>query len=43
MQCQNYQGCMPGYPVIWCPHVNETGHQEPPWGKVAVREFFASF
>jgi len=43
MQCQNYQGCMPGYPVIWCPHVNETGHQEPPWGKVAVREFFAGF
>jgi poly(3-hydroxybutyrate) depolymerase len=43
MQCQNYQGCMPGYPVIWCPHVNETGHQEPPWGRVAVREFFAGF
>ena len=43
MQCQNYQGCMPGYPVIWCPHVGETGHQEPPWGRVAVREFFAGF
>ena len=27
MQCQNYQGCMPGYPVIWCPHVGETGHR----------------
>ena len=43
MQCQNYQGCMPGYPVIWCPHVGETGHQEPAWGRVAVREFFAGF
>jgi polyhydroxybutyrate depolymerase len=43
MQCQNYQGCMPGYPVIWCPHVGETGHQEPPWGRVAVRDFFAGF
>ncbi|HEY7372739.1 MAG TPA: hypothetical protein VIF57_11305 [Polyangia bacterium] len=43
MECQNYQGCMPGYPVIWCPHVGETGHQEPPWGRVAVREFFAGF
>jgi poly(3-hydroxybutyrate) depolymerase len=43
MQCQNYEGCMPGYPVIWCQHVGETGHQEPAWGRVAVREFFAGF
>ena len=28
--CVNYQGCDPGYPVIWCPHVNDAGHQIPP-------------
>jgi poly(3-hydroxybutyrate) depolymerase len=43
MQCQNYTGCMPGYPVIWCEHVGETGHQQTAWGRVAVREFFAGF
>ena len=29
--------------MIWCEHVGETGHQEPAWGRVAVREFFAGF
>ena len=43
MQCVNYDGCMPGYPVIWCEHINETGHQQTAWGRVAVREFFAGF
>ena len=43
MQCVNYDGCMPGYPLIWCQHVGETGHQQTSWGRVAVREFFASF
>ena len=43
MQCQNYQGCDPGFPVIWCPHVNDGGHQEPSFGRAAIRAFFASF
>ncbi len=43
MQCQNYQSCMAGYPVIWCQHTGETGHQQTAWGRVAVREFFAGF
>ncbi|HVR19272.1 MAG TPA: hypothetical protein VMS65_06245, partial [Polyangiaceae bacterium] len=42
-QCQNYQGCDAGYPVIWCPHVNDGGHQHPSFGRAAVREFLASF
>ncbi len=43
VQCLNYQGCDPGYPVIWCPHVNDGGHQHPSFGRAAVREFLASF
>lgn len=42
-QCQNYQGCDAGYPVIWCPHTADGGHQHPSFGRVAVREFFATF
>ena len=42
-QCLNYQGCDAGYPVIWCPHVNDGGHQHPSFGREAVREFLASF
>jgi len=43
MQCLNYQGCMPGYPVIWCPHVNDAGHQIPSFGRDAMRKFLNSF
>jgi poly(3-hydroxybutyrate) depolymerase len=42
-QCQNYQGCDAGYPVIWCPHTADGGHQHPSFGRQAVREFFATF
>jgi poly(3-hydroxybutyrate) depolymerase len=42
-QCLNYQGCMPGYPVIWCPHVGDAGHQIPSFGREAMRRFLASF
>jgi poly(3-hydroxybutyrate) depolymerase len=42
-QCLNYQGCDAGYPVIWCPHVDDGGHQHPSFGRAAVREFLASF
>jgi poly(3-hydroxybutyrate) depolymerase len=41
--CLNYQGCDDGYPVIWCPHVNDAGHQHPSFGRAAVREFLNSF
>jgi polyhydroxybutyrate depolymerase len=42
-QCQNYDGCREGYPVIWCPHVDDGGHQHPSFGREAVREFLAGF
>ena len=43
MQCLNYVGCDAGYPVIWCPHNADGGHQHPSFGRAAVREFLASF
>jgi poly(3-hydroxybutyrate) depolymerase len=43
MQCLNYQGCDPEHPVIWCPHVNDGGHQHPSFGRKAARDFLASF
>jgi poly(3-hydroxybutyrate) depolymerase len=43
MQCLAYQGCDPGHPVFWCPHVDDGGHQHPSFGRAAVREFLASF
>jgi poly(3-hydroxybutyrate) depolymerase len=42
-QCQNYTGCDEGFPVIWCPHDNDGGHQHPSFGREAVRQFLASF
>jgi poly(3-hydroxybutyrate) depolymerase len=41
--CQDYQGCDAGHPVVWCPHMNDGGHQHPSFGRAAVREFLASF
>jgi polyhydroxybutyrate depolymerase len=42
-QCQYYQGCDAGHPVIWCPHVGDAGHQHPSFGREAVRQFFAQY
>jgi poly(3-hydroxybutyrate) depolymerase len=42
-QCQVYQGCDAGYPVIWCPHTADGGHQHPSFGREAVRQFFGTF
>ena len=42
-QCLDYQGCDPGHPVIWCPHVNDSGHQVPSFGRPAYRAFFAQY
>jgi polyhydroxybutyrate depolymerase len=41
--CQVYQDCDPGHPVIWCPHVDDGGHQHPSFGREAVRQFFMQF
>lgn len=41
--CESYEGCDPGYPVIWCPHTDDGGHQHPGFGRQAVRQFFLSF
>jgi len=42
-QCLSYQGCYAGHPVIWCPHVGDSGHQHPSFGREAVRQFFAQY
>ena len=42
-QCLVYQSCDPDHGVTFCPHVNDGGHQEPSFGRAAVRAFFASF
>jgi polyhydroxybutyrate depolymerase len=42
-QCQSYQGCDAGHPVFWCPHVGDSGHQHPSFGREAVRQFFAQY
>jgi poly(3-hydroxybutyrate) depolymerase len=42
-QCQVYDGCDAGFPVIWCPHVNDGGHQEPSFGRDATRQFLSTF
>jgi poly(3-hydroxybutyrate) depolymerase len=42
-ECQAYQDCDPGHPVIWCPHVDDGGHQHPSFGREAVRQFLAQF
>ncbi len=42
-ECQVYQECDPDHPVIWCPHVDDGGHQHPSFGREAVRQFLAQF
>jgi poly(3-hydroxybutyrate) depolymerase len=37
-----YQGCMPGYPVIWCPMPGRP-HEIPSWSGNAIAEFFMQF
>jgi len=37
-----YQGCMEGYPVIWCP-IPDYPHNIPTWSRGAIAEFFKLF
>jgi poly(3-hydroxybutyrate) depolymerase len=37
-----YQGCMDGYPVIWCP-IPDYPHNIPMWSRGAIAEFFMQF
>jgi poly(3-hydroxybutyrate) depolymerase len=37
-----YQGCMEGYPVIWCP-IPGYPHNIPMWSGSAIAEFFQQF
>jgi len=37
-----YQGCMEGYPVIWCPRPGRP-HEIPSWSGLAIATFFQQF
>jgi poly(3-hydroxybutyrate) depolymerase len=39
--CVSYQGCDPGYPVIWCPF--DGVHQPPPFAGSAIWAFLSQF
>jgi polyhydroxybutyrate depolymerase len=39
--CVSYQGCDPGYPVVWCPF--EGVHQPPPFAGSAIWAFLSQF
>jgi poly(3-hydroxybutyrate) depolymerase len=40
--CVSYQGCMPGYPVVWCENAG-AGHTQPSYGGSAIWKFFSQF
>jgi poly(3-hydroxybutyrate) depolymerase len=37
-----YQGCMEGYPVVWCP-IPDYPHNIPMWSRNAIASFFMQF
>jgi hypothetical protein len=37
-----YQGCMQGYPVIWCPMPGRP-HEIPMWSGASIARFFMQF
>jgi poly(3-hydroxybutyrate) depolymerase len=39
--CVSYQGCDPGYPVVWCPF--DGVHQPPPFAGSAIWAFLSQF
>jgi poly(3-hydroxybutyrate) depolymerase len=39
--CTSYDGCDPGYPVVWCVH--DGGHTVPTWTGPAIATFFQQF
>jgi poly(3-hydroxybutyrate) depolymerase len=42
LEAGEYQGCMEGYPVIWCP-IPGYGHNIPMWSRNAIAQFFQRF
>ncbi len=40
--CVAYQGCDPGYPVVWCPREGD-GHSIPGFSAEAIANFFKQF
>jgi polyhydroxybutyrate depolymerase len=40
--CVAYQGCMSGYPVVWCENPG-AGHMQPAYGGAAIWKFFSQF
>jgi poly(3-hydroxybutyrate) depolymerase len=40
--CVAYDGCMAGYPVVWCPREGE-GHSIPTFSRTAIANFFKQF
>lgn len=40
--CVAYQGCMQGYPVVWCVRPGE-GHSIPSFASAAIAKFFQQF
>ena len=40
--CVEYQGCMPGYPVVWCVRPGDP-HAIPSFAAVAIANFFQQF
>jgi poly(3-hydroxybutyrate) depolymerase len=43
--CVSYDGCVDGYPVVWCPHQEPAldGHGWPSFASAGIWEFFAGF
>jgi len=40
--CVEYQGCRPGYPVVWCVRPNDP-HAIPSFAAAAIAKFFQQF
>ena len=40
--CVAYQGCMPGYPVVWCVRPGDP-HAIPSFAAAAIAKFFQQF
>jgi polyhydroxybutyrate depolymerase len=41
--CVMYQGCMPGYPVVWCPSMNKGHSDQAPVATVGMWHFWSQF
>lgn len=41
--CVIYQGCMPGFPVVWCPSMNKGHSDQSPVATVGMWHFWSQF